>query len=104
MSKTFPKNLQDCINNLGCETLCVMYNDSKYFNCRIALDIITGETPDIINYLEFVPYDWITYISNTGMVPVDFFIYLGVYRQLCQMMSYWILNESGISISCKELY
>ena len=33
--------------------------------------MITGDTPDISEYLDFGTYDWIICRSNTGMVPIE---------------------------------
>ena len=34
---------------------------------KTPLEYITGETPDISEYLEFTFYDWVTYRANAGL-------------------------------------
>ena len=40
---------------------------SRYVSGSIPLEYITGETPDISEYLEFNFYYWVTYRSNAGL-------------------------------------
>jgi hypothetical protein len=39
----------------------------KYSDNRTAIEIITGDTPDISEYVDFGFYDWITYRPNAGL-------------------------------------
>jgi hypothetical protein len=39
----------------------------KYSDNRTAIEIITGDTPDISEYVGFGFYDWITYRPNAGL-------------------------------------
>ena len=40
---------------------------SRYASGRTPLEYITGETPDISEYLDFIFYDWVTYRANAGL-------------------------------------
>ena len=40
---------------------------SRYVKGRTASEIITGETPDISEYLDFGFYNWFTYRTNAGL-------------------------------------
>jgi len=63
------------------------------------LEIITGETPDISEYIDFEFYDWVTFRSNAGLGEVELGKWLGVSHRVGRLMSYWILPMSGIPIS-----
>jgi hypothetical protein len=82
-----------------CEIDNVCANMSKYAEGRTPLEIITGETPDISEYLDFEFYDWVMYRSNAGLGEVELARWLGVSHRVERMMSYWILPESGIPVS-----
>ena len=86
-----------------CETGNICANSSKYSNGRTPLEIITGETPDISEYLDFDFYDWVTFKSNAGVAAPELGRWLGVSHRVGPMMSYWILPVSGIPISCTSV-
>ena len=64
------------------------------------LDIITGITPDITEYLDFGFYDWVVFKQNVGVNKPELGRWRGVSHQIGQLMTYWILPASGILISC----
>ena len=68
---------------------------SKYAEGRTPLEIITGETPDISEYIDFDFYDWVLYRSNAGLEEVEVAKWLGVSHRVGRLMSYWLLPESG---------
>ena len=82
------------------ETGNIIANSSKYSKGRTPLECITGETPDISEYLDFRFYDWVTFRSNTGLEVVELGRWLGVSHRVGQLMFYWILPISGIPVSC----
>jgi hypothetical protein len=82
-----------------CETKKICANLLKYVEGRTPLEIVTGETPDISEYLDFEFYNWILHQSNTGLGEVEVGRWLGVSHRVDQLMSYWVLPESGIPIS-----
>jgi hypothetical protein len=98
------KNVPSCLWDYGidwvCETGNVTVNSSRYADQRTPLEIITGETPDISEYIDFGIYDWIIYKTNAGVAPPELGRWLGVSHRVGRMMSYWILPPSGIPISC----
>ena len=83
-----------------CETGNISVSSSRYAGNRTSLEIITGETPDISEYLDFSFYDWVTYRSNAGLGEVSLGRWLGVSHKVGQLMSYWICTQSGHVISC----
>ena len=50
-----------------CETGNLIVYSSRYSNGSSPLEIVTGETPNISEYLDFGFYDWITYRTNAGI-------------------------------------
>ncbi len=82
-----------------CKTENVSANLSKYAQGCTPLEIITGETPDISEYLDFEFYDWALFRSNAGLGEVELARWLGVSHRVGRLMSYWVLQESGIPIS-----
>ena len=46
------------------ETENLTFNSSRYSDGRTPLEIITGETPDLIEYPDVGFYDWVMYRNN----------------------------------------
>ncbi len=44
---------------------------SKYAEGRTPIEIITGDTPDISESLDYEFYDWVFYRSNAGLGEVE---------------------------------
>ena len=61
---------------------------------RTPLEELTGETPDITEYLDFGFYDRIWYRNNAGLGA-----WLGVSHRVGSLMSYWVLTLKGNVIS-----
>ena len=83
-----------------CETGNITVSGSRYANGWTPIEIITGETPDISEYLDFGFYDLVTYQSNAGLGEISLGKRLGVLHKIGQLMSYWILTDKGRVISC----
>ena len=98
--KKIPYRLWDFALSWVCETGNVTVSSSRYANGRTPIEILTGETPDITEYLDFSPYDWITFKQNAGLGEPQLGRWLGVSHRVGPLMSYWILPASGIPISC----
>ena len=99
LKKKVPPRLWDYGFMWVCETDNICANMSKYAEGRTPLEIITGETPDISEYMDFDFYDWGLYRSNAGLGEVEVARWLGVSHRVGRMMSYWLLPISGIPIS-----
>ena len=56
--------------------------------------------PNVSEYLDFGFYDWITYRTHAGLGQQEIGRWRGVLHQVGNLMSYWILPEPGIVISC----
>jgi hypothetical protein len=100
MQKHVPPRLWDFGLDWICEVSNVTVNSSRYSNGRTPLEIITGITPDITEYLDFGFYDWVLFRNNAGLGTSELGRWLGVSHRVGQLMSYWILPKSGIPVSC----
>ena len=62
------KNIPDRLWDYGikhvCETANITVNISRYSDGRTFLEIITGETPDLSENLDFGFYDWVMSCNN----------------------------------------
>jgi hypothetical protein len=99
LKKKVPPRLWDYGFTWVCETDNICSNMSKYAEGRTPLEIITGDTPDISEYMDFDFYDWVLYRSNAGLGEVEVARWLGVSHRVGRLMSYWLLPGSGIPIS-----
>lgn len=99
MKRKIPARLWCFCLSWVAETGNVTVSSSRYADGRTPLEIITGETPDITEYLDFAPYDWVVYKSNAGIGPPELARWLGVSHRIGPLMSYWLLPASGIPIS-----
>ena len=100
IKKNVPKRLWDYGLVWICETGNLSVSSSHYTNGRTPLEFITGETPDISEYLDFSIYDWVTFRSNAGLGEEQLGRWLGVSHKVGDLMSYWIPPISGKVISC----
>jgi len=81
------------------ETGNITVSSSRYANGRTPIKLLTGEIPDITEYLDFSPYEWVTYKKNEGLGEPHIARWLGVSHRIGPLMSYWVIPESEISIS-----
>ena len=100
VKKSVPRRLWDYGITWISETGNLSVSSSRYANGRTSIEIITGETPDISEYIDFGFYDWVTYRSNAGLGELSIGRWLGVSHKIGQLMSYWILTKHGKVISC----
>ena len=66
---------------------------------RTPLEIITGDTPDISEYLDFGFYDRVWFKENAGLEVPKLARFLGVAHRVGMLMSFWVLPESGIPVA-----
>ena len=76
--KNIPDRLWDYGIDYVCETANLTVNSSRYSDGKTPLEIITGETPDLSEYLDFGFYDWVTYQNNDGLGVPEVGRWLGV--------------------------
>ena len=63
------------------------------------IEALTGETPDISQYLDFGIYDRVWFKEDAGLGKTAKGRFLGVSHHVGSLMSYWILPASGIPVS-----
>ena len=66
---------------------------------RTPLELLTGETTDISEYLDFGWYDRVWYKEDAGLGDTKIGRFLGPSHKVGSLMSYWVLPKSGIIIS-----
>ena len=60
---------------------------------------MTGETPDISEYLDFGLYKHVSYKENSGLGMMAIGRWLGVSHRVGRLMAYWTLTQKGTVIS-----
>ncbi|MGH3053527.1 MAG: hypothetical protein ACRDL7_00940, partial [Gaiellaceae bacterium] len=102
MSRTkAPMRLWDFCAVYVCETRCLTAHSIYSLHGRTPYECVTGNTPDISEYVEF---DWYqpTWYYDSSDFPEERRLlgrWLGVSHWIGQAMCYWILPISGIPIS-----
>src|SRR5210317_309608 len=94
-----PKRLWCFVLDYVVDVSNVTVNYSKYSDGRVPIEIITGITPDISEYLDFTIYCWVYYRSDGGLGENYIGRWLGVSHRVGPLMTYWVLPNSGIPIS-----
>ena len=101
------KNVPDRLTDFGIkhisETGNVTANSSRYLQGRTPIEFITGETPDICEYIDFGFYDYVYYRTNGGLDVPSMGRWLGVSHRVGKLMSYWILSKTGRIVSCSTV-
>jgi len=80
-------------------TMNVTINYSRYYDGRVPLEVVTGVTPNITEYLDFDIYGWVFFRTEGGLGTNEIGRWLGVSHRIRPMMTYWVLPKSGIPIS-----
>ena len=65
----------------------------------MVLKFLTGETPEISEYLDFGWYDRVWYKEDTELGEINIGQFLGPSHKVGSLMSYWVSPKSGITIS-----
>jgi hypothetical protein len=66
---------------------------------RTPMEIVTGETPDISEYLDFGFYDWVWFKRDAGIGEIEIGKFLGISSSTGSLMSYFVLPSSGVPVS-----
>ena len=74
-------------------------SNSGRLHSRTPLEQLTGETPNISEYLDLSFYDWCWYKDNAGLGETKLGPWLGVSHHVGSLMSYWVLMLKGHMIS-----
>ena len=68
---------------------------------QTSLELMTGETPDISEYLDFGWYNRARFNEGADLRETHTGKFLGPSHKYGSLMSYWILSASGILVSRK---
>jgi hypothetical protein len=89
--------------NFGVPYVCaIMRMTASYAGSlkgRTPMEALTGETPDISEYLDFGFYDLVWYKENAGLGEIQLGQFLDVSHSTGSLMSYYVLPSSGIPVS-----
>ena len=99
LKKKVPKRLWDYGIKWVCEVMQCTASTSGDLSGQTALEQLTGETPEISEYLDFTFYDWCWYNDNAGLGETKLGHWLGVSHRVGSLMSYWVLTQKGNVIS-----
>jgi len=102
MSKTkTPKRLWDFCAQYAAEVRCLTAQPLFGLHGRTPYEVVTGNTPDISEYLQFSWYQPLFYYDPTNF-PEDRELigrFIGVAHNVGQALCYWILPKSGRPIA-----
>ena len=97
------QQVPNCLWDYGICWVCeVMQRTASISGClqgRTPLEQLTGETPNISEYLDFSFYDWCCYNDNACLGETKLGHWLGDLHHVGRLMSYWVLTLKGHVIS-----
>ena len=99
LKQRVPNRLWDYSIHWVCEIMQRTASNSGRLHGRTPLEQLTGETPDISEYLDFSFYDWRWYNDNSGLGETKLGRWLWVSHHVGSLMSYWVLMLKGHVIS-----
>lgn len=97
-----PLRLWDFAAVYASEVMCRTAQPLYSLHGRTPIEIVTGETPDISEYVQFTFYQAIYYWDQTAAFPEEkrkLGRWLGVSHRVGQALCYWILPKSGIALA-----
>lgn len=97
--KKIPKRLWDYALRWVCEIMQRTANTSRSAKGHVALKQITGETPDISEYLDFGFDDYAWCWENAGLGEAQLVQWLGVSHQVGSQMCYFVMKSNGEVLS-----
>jgi hypothetical protein len=99
IAKQVPKRLWDYGLVYGGEIMQRTANGIYDLRGRTPLEELTGETPNIAEYLGFGFYDWCWFKENAGLGPEEIGRWLDVSHRIGNLMTYWIIKSNGQVVS-----
>ena len=97
--KRIPKRFWDYGIKWVCKILQRTSTQARRLEGKTPIETVTGETPDISEYLDFGLYDWVWYHDNAGLGERLIGRWLGVSHHIGSLMSYFILTKKCTIIS-----
>jgi len=86
------------------ETGNLTVSSSRYANGRTTIEIVTGETPDISEYIDFSFYDWVTFRSEAGFGQPRIGRWLGVSHKIAQAMFLYLMHVSTFAVRTSRFF
>ena len=93
--KQVPTRLWDYGMKWCADIMSLTHTSAGDLNGCIPLSRVTGETPDISEFLDFGFYDYVWYRDNAGLGPQLAGRWLGVAESRGNLMCYNIINQNG---------
>lgn len=90
VKKKVPKRLWDYVIRWVAEILQYSANSCYSRAGRSPIEKLSGETPDISEYLNFGFYDFVRYKDKPGVIEDLFGCWLGILHRAGNVMSFWI--------------
>jgi len=92
-----PKAPWDYCATYVAEITCITANDLCALHGGTPYEMVTGNTPDISEYVEFIWYDPVFYYDDTPFPQGKHILaqWLSVAHQVGQAMCYWLLTQTG---------
>ena len=97
--KRVPQEFWDYGCSWVSETSSLTHTSAGDLNGNIPITNVTGETPDISEYLDFGFYDEVWWKDNAGLSPDEPGRWLGVSHRTGRAMCYHILTQRGTVVS-----
>ena len=97
--KRVPRNLWDYGFQWNTQVIQMTPTQAGVLRGTLPLQDVTGETPDISEYLNFCFNDHVSSKDNYGLGMTAIGRCLGVSKRVGGLMSYWILTQKGTLIS-----
>ena len=97
--KRVPRRFWDYGMRWVSETMQLTANKAGRMDTAIPLEVVSGETPDISEYLDFGFYDKVSYRENAGLGETKHGRWLGVSHKTGSLMCYWVLTAQCTVIS-----
>ena len=69
-----------------CEKGNLTVNSSRYSNGTTPIECITGDTPDVSEYIDFGFYDWVMYQQNARLDKPEIGRWLGISHKVGKLI------------------
>ena len=99
VKKRIPRQLWDYGLRWISEISSLTYTTAGSLGGTIPLEQVTGETPDISEYLDFSIYDPVWFKDNAGLSPFEPGRWLGIASRTGRLMTFHILTQRGTVIA-----
>ena len=94
----FPARLWDYCAEIQANIRCYTDHDIPTLNGQVPKTVVTGNTADISELVEFIWYPWIYHLDATTSFPLpeeELGKHLGPSKDVGSKMSMWILKHPG---------